>query len=83
MELMAHTCEAYTADEGLDFNVQSYALMIQHTFKRLKTIKSPTACFTVRIIRGKLPYSNRIPLMILTVKQAVGDFKVFKLLKVC
>jgi len=35
---------------------QSIALMIQHTFKILKTIKSPTACFTVRIIRGKLPY---------------------------
>jgi len=28
--------------------------MTQHTFKSLKTIKSPTACFTVRIIRGKL-----------------------------
>jgi len=27
--------------------------MIQHTFKSLKTIKSPTACFTVRIIRGE------------------------------
>jgi len=33
----------------------SNTLMIQHTFKSLKTIKSPTACFTVRIIRGKLP----------------------------
>jgi len=26
--------------------------MIQYTFKSLKTIKFPTACFTVRIIRG-------------------------------
>jgi len=34
--------------------------MIQHTFKSLKTIKSPTACFTVKIVRRKLPYSNRI-----------------------
>jgi len=71
--------------------------MIQYTFKSLKTIKFPTACFIVRIIRGKLPYSNKIvfkldsltlfeygsfPVMILTVKQAVRNFIVFKLLKV-
>jgi len=37
--------------------------MIQHTFKSLKTIKSPTACFTVRIIRKILfvePENNKV-----------------------
>jgi len=29
-------------------------IKIQHTFKSLKTIKSPTACFTVGPSRGKL-----------------------------
>jgi len=38
---------------------QSIALMIQHTFKSLKIIKSPTACFTISIIRGKLPENNK------------------------
>jgi len=41
--------------------------MIQHTFKSLKTTKipyslfqkSPAACFTVRIIRGKLSKNNK------------------------
>jgi len=31
---------------------QSIALMIHYTFKSSKTIKSLTACFTVRIITG-------------------------------
>jgi len=34
--------------------------MIQHTFKSIKTIKSLTACFTVRIIRGKLSKKNKV-----------------------
>jgi len=38
---------------------QSIALMIQHTFKSLKIIKSSTICFTFRIIRGKLPENNK------------------------
>jgi len=35
----------------LIYNKLYRVLMNQHTFKSLKTIKSLTACFTVRIIR--------------------------------
>jgi len=42
--------------------------------KKLKTKKVPTACFTVRIVRGE-SYSIFFPLMILTMKQVVGTEK--------
>jgi len=42
-------------DEVSEHNINGSAPL-----KKFKTIKSPTVCFTVRIIRGKLPYSNRI-----------------------
>jgi len=34
--------------------------MIRHTFKSLKTIKSTTACFTVKIIGGGRNYITYI-----------------------
>jgi len=52
---------------------------IQHTFKSLKTIKALTACFTVRIIKGKLSYSNRNPNGEIGCRELCS----FKLLKVC
>jgi len=51
------------SSEECSMKFQSIALMIQHTFKSFKTIKSPTASFTVKIIRAKLSYSNRICLI--------------------
>jgi len=50
--------------EECSMKFQSIALMIQHTFKSLKIIKSHTASFTVRNIKEKLPYSNWITFII-------------------
>jgi len=43
-----------TLPEECSMKFQSIALIIHHTFKNFKTIKSPTICITVSIIRGKI-----------------------------
>jgi len=48
------------SSEKCSMKFQSIALMIQHTFKSLKIIKFHTACFTVRIILGKLSKNNNL-----------------------
>jgi len=39
--------------EGMKYLYKCILLMIQHTFKSLKTIKSSTACFTTGYHQGK------------------------------
>jgi len=78
-----------SSSEEYSMKFQSIALMIQHAFKSLKTIKSPTAWFTVRIIKGETILFKQNLLKALspddpiTMKQPAGDFIVFKFLKVC
>jgi len=50
--------DTVTLSEECSMKFQGIALMIQHTSKSLETIKSPTACFTVKIIRKELPKSK-------------------------
>jgi len=54
-----------TSSEECSYEVSEHSINDSAPFKSLKTIKSPTACFTVRIIRGgklpeKIKYSDKI-----------------------
>jgi len=66
------------ASEFKSFTLIKQPLMIQHTLKSLKTIKSPTASFIVRIIRGKLPENkNKVHFLKIKIMYFIFIFRQF------